>query len=707
MFRYQTIFVCLLLTATPSYGHAFADAPPSMSAKEMAGFSHGDHVAKRPFDITGQVVAVFKNTFYVLEDGTGRVLVRSYHSPAVRTGDVVAIRGIATISDDKYDMLRADSCRILDRRPVRSPTSTSLEDIRMDRHTLASLSIEGDVVNAFPDDIDRDWYFVVLRNGRSTAYVAVPNTGDNRRVINGLIGSVIRVSGICLRNMGGRRRFIGTLLMAESTRDIKIIRPASSDPFDVPELESLTAGEYENILQLGRRRISGTVLATWKDVNLLLRADDGRILRVELSAGSPPPVYGQHVMTVGIPETDFFHVNLTEATLKETPPQRGPSDNGLVISGDEFFADCANVRSRRLDYLGKTLSFKGIVRNVRSATPSESYFDIECSGGLVRVDTSSIFPRIPALSIGSTVATSGTFLLEVENWKPNAPFPRITGFFLVARTPEDIRLIASPPWWTPGRLFAVIAALLVALVFISAWNRMLRHLVNHRSRELFREQIGRASAQLRVDERTRLAAELHDSLSQNLSGIACQLNAAKMTLEGNPETRDLLQTTERMLQSCRTELTRCIWDLRGDTLEEPDFTTAIRKNLSSLALPTKIQTRFNVPRARISDSTAHAILCIIRELVTNAVRHGKSAEVKVAGSVENDRLLFSVRDNGRGFDTAHHPGVVEGHFGLEGIRDRVNRLHGDLEILSQPGKGTDVRVSLPLIIHVENKASVK
>ena len=86
---------------------------------------------------------------------------------------------------------------------------------------------------------------------------------------------------------------------------------------------------------------------------------------------------------------------------------------------------------------------------------------------------------------------------------------------------------------------------------------------------------------------------------------------------------------------------------------------------------------------------------MIRELAANAVRHGHATEIHVAGCIEDGRLLCSVRDNGEGFDPASAPGPEEGHFGLQGIRERMEAANGSVEIESSPGKGTRVVISMP------------
>ena len=136
--------------------------------------------------------------------------------------------------------------------------------------------------------------------------------------------------------------------------------------------------------------------------------------------------------------------------------------------------------------------------------------------------------------------------------------------------------------------------------------------------------------------------------------------------------------------------------LRMVTLEEKDFAEAVRKTIAPVAIGAETHVRFDVSRARLSDTTAHAVMCIIRELVSNAVRHGHAKTVSVAGELHDGALSLSVRDDGCGFDVDGAAGANEGHFGLEGIRERAKRLDGEFRIESAPGNGTKANVKLKM-----------
>ena len=108
----------------------------------------------------------------------------------------------------------------------------------------------------------------------------------------------------------------------------------------------------------------------------------------------------------------------------------------------------------------------------------------------------------------------------------------------------------------------------------------------------------------------------------------------------------------------------------------------------------EVSIRFPVRRPQISDMTAHAVMNIIRELSVNAVRHGSARHIWIAGEHKDNLIRFSVRDDGSGFIPENRPGPMQGHFGLQGVKERVTKLGGSLTIKSSPGEGTKIIVEI-------------
>lgn len=258
----------------------------------------------------------------------------------------------------------------------------------------------------------------------------------------------------------------------------------------------------------------------------------------------------------------------------------------------------------------------------------------------------------------------------------------------------DITSLAHPPWWSHTELLVIIGILLVLVVFVIIWNRSLNLIALRRARSLAREEIAHARTKLKVEERTELAIEIHDAVSQTLTGIALQLDAALATGREDPDrTTRFLATASRMLSSCRHELRCCLWDLRTRTFEEYDLTEAISHALSPHLEHVNAQVRFNVPRSTLSESITHDIIKIVRELTVNAIQHGRAKHIHIAGEMHDGVVSFSVTDDGCGFDKQTAPGPHDGHFGLQGIRERVRRHRGATELVTGPN-GTRVSVSM-------------
>ena len=498
---------------------------------------------------------------------------------------------------------------------------------------------------------------------------------------------------------------MGPILLVPPDHPVKIISKPSDDIDSLPTPPNLLSPSPSKIRSLGQIRLEGTVLATWGGKRFLIRSNDDLIHRVSLANGQTLPACNDIVKVGGTAETDLYLINLSHATYKTLGrDERKRTESPVPLSPETILCNATGERQINPEYYGQAISIVGFVTNPQSVLSDGEHIYLDCGKHIVPVDISSIGSDFQDVPLGSKVEAVGICLLDIDNWMADAPTPKITGFSVIARSQDDIRILSYPSWWTTGRFVFVIAALITGLLVFLVWIRFLNRLVDRRSRELLREQISRATAELKVAERTRLAVELHDSLSQNLSGVACQLVAMKYAIRDSPDSvAEKLQTAEQMLQSSRTELRRCLFDLRGSALEIADMNEAIRETVMPVAGNAELKIRFCIPRAILVDTTSHAILCIIRELVSNATRHGNASQIRIAGDIKDHVLSFSVRDNGCGFSTSDCPGPATGHFGLQGIRDRVDRLGGNFTISSTPQGGTRAKVE----IRIHSEPSIK
>ena len=403
--------------------------------------------------------------------------------------------------------------------------------------------------------------------------------------------------------------------------------------------------------------------------------DNASVVRVDL-ADRHLPKYGQCVEVTGLPETDLYRLNLSRAIWREIAATAAPEPAAIDVTVRDLTVSASGTMGFQTDYHGKPVRMRGVVRSLPSPT-GEGSLGLECDGQIVPVDASACPEAFRGVEIGCTLSVSGTCLMETENWHPNAPFPHVEGFAIITRTPDDVVVLKRPPWWTPARLAAVIGSLLAVLAAVLVWNRSLRALAEKRGKALAKEEVDRLASDLKAAERTRLSAELHDSIAQNLSGVSMELDTA---LNGDeiipPSAARHLSRASKTLDSCRVELRNCIWDLRSRALDEPDMDRAIRVALGPTVGKNKLLVRFNVPRSVFDENTARTILNIVRELASNAIRHGHANEIRVAGGLDGDMLRFSVCDDGTGFDPERRPGVLEGHFGLKGIEERVSFFNG-------------------------------
>ncbi|HET7077102.1 MAG TPA: histidine kinase [Chloroflexia bacterium] len=202
-----------------------------------------------------------------------------------------------------------------------------------------------------------------------------------------------------------------------------------------------------------------------------------------------------------------------------------------------------------------------------------------------------------------------------------------------------------------------------------------------------------------LEERNRMAREIHDTLAQGFTGIVVQLEAAEDTLTAEPAAAQAhLDRARALARDSLAEARRSVWALRPRALEGGDLAGALDRAAQALTAGTPTRAAVHVhgvPRPLPPDLAGH-LLRIGQEALTNAVRHAAARQVAIDLTYDPAAVGLRVRDDGHGFDPAAPAPAAGGGLGLPGMRERVAGLGGTLTLTSAPGAGTEVRVQVPV-----------
>jgi ligand-binding sensor domain-containing protein/two-component sensor histidine kinase len=211
-------------------------------------------------------------------------------------------------------------------------------------------------------------------------------------------------------------------------------------------------------------------------------------------------------------------------------------------------------------------------------------------------------------------------------------------------------------------------------------------------------QIGSRFA-LVLEERARLAREIHDTLAQGFVGISSQLDAVALSMpENGTPARQYLEMARRMARHSLTEARRSMMDLRASVLEDRDLAAALEAGTRvwTAGQPVEVSVEASGERRPLPQETEQQLLRIAQEAVANIMKHANASRIGIKLEREPKSLHLRIVDNGRGFEERDAFAAHEGHFGIIGMRERAERLGGELHLASQPGEGTQVEVSVPL-----------
>ncbi len=254
--------------------------------------------------------------------------------------------------------------------------------------------------------------------------------------------------------------------------------------------------------------------------------------------------------------------------------------------------------------------------------------------------------------------------------------------------------IQELPFFIPILFFIIAIAVFYSVLYVrqaNAWRRMQYYLY-----EL--QQANKKIEELTiVNERKRIARDLHDTLAQGLAGLIMKLEAINIHLqnENNNQAKEIVQESMSQARIALKNAREAIDDLRSDSIAKVNFIQEVEKEILKFTQATSIEVKKTFESLPpLSSLIKQHCIYVIGECLMNVAKHAQASFVSLSIWSEDGELLIKIQDNGVGFNTKKI-GKQVGHYGLLGLNERVRILNGEINIKSEKESGTRVLVKIP------------
>jgi|688.fasta_scaffold103620_2 signal transduction histidine kinase len=535
----------------------------------------------------------------------------------------------------------------------------------------------------------------------------------------GLVDADVEVVGVGKTFRNTRGEFVAPGLYLARGDDLRVIRRPDQGPFALPLTPLGSIARYRPKPLGGHRvRTSGIVSFAARGTLFLQEGIGG--VQVDLAPATDDDTEfepGDRIEVAGFPDMTTGVGAITWAIARrlstDVPPPPLRIQPGDIVRVNAAYALEGSV-ARPGSYDGCLVRCEGKLEAVnKGAGGTLLTLTEDGTAFTARLADSGPDDPVPFV-LGSDLEITGIVQAErrppgdVDNLRGSTSLAQVG---LLVRDRSDIKVVRLPPWWTPARL-AAVAGLLGMLAAASAvWVTFLRREVARQTARAIAEESARQQAALDYEitlrERNKLAGNLHDTALQTVTGIAFQLKVCEAKehdrrADASPgddhEVGRHLGVARKMVEHAADQLRGTVWSLRSLPNEGRSFSDALRELVGRLQSghDARVRLTFDHRADAIPAYVAGNLILVVQEAVHNALHHASPREVGIA--VESDPaggVSIAVRDDGTGFELGTQAGPRHGHFGLAGMRERVERLGGTLEIESAPGRGTTVRGTVP------------
>jgi len=487
-----------------------------------------------------------------------------------------------------------------------------------------------------------------------------------------LVGRRVRVRGIAGTHFNDQRQMSGRLLYVADVESL-VLDEESKPVGDVP------LARVDGLLRVDsplrqRVRVRGVVTHVSDGSGIYLRGEGGSMF--VQTAQQVAVRRGDEVEAEGYPLITPFRPSLSAIDVKKTGEAETPRPIAMHAAQTRNSREQCELVTLDGDFVEMMHGREGASVVCRS---EGQVFEAVLANG-----------RLPEMDAGMKLRLAG--VCEFSTTHPLVIPRNATGFRIYLRDADDVTVLARGPWWTESRARWMLGGLLLLAMAVGAWALTLQMVVRSQS-SVIRQQ---AEQQAKLEERQRIASDLHDTLEQELVGVNMLLDTTAIRLNGSHAQADEpLSLARKLLRRAREESRSTIRELRSVTLEQRGLPAALDELLRPLATAggAKFEVKVSGSPERLAGTLETHLLRIAQEAVANAAQHAAARHITISLGYADDTVGVEVRDDGHGFDVSTP--VQAGHFGLGGMKERADKIGGQLRIKSMPGAGTVVTVSAP------------
>jgi signal transduction histidine kinase len=667
----------LALFLRPTLGLAQTNLPLLTTARQVHRLTIEEASRRYPVRVRGVVTFVagpLEQLF--IQDDTGGIFLEIHGDYGFRLqmGQMLEVEGVSAPGGFAPD-IEPQHLRLVGEAPLPPARRVTFDQMAAGQEDCNRVEFSGIVRAVRAEPVTWAGLDLVGDGGRVIVAIGKPDLASCQR----LVDAEVTVRGVCIAQFNRKGQMIQVALQAPGMDDISVTQPAPADTYAVPLRKSSRLLQYSPQAEHGHRvRVRGVVTFQQPGRSLFL-ADEGEGLYVQTRQTTLVQP-GDLVEAVGFPAAGEYVSPVLQDTVFRKVGTGSPL-RPLSITAEDGQRDRNHAALVQLE---------GVVLNRVERLRDQT---LQLRSGSIVFDAhldAAAGPKhwLASIPEGSRVRVTGICLVPAD-LQLLSPTPQT--FSLLLRSAADVTLLERPSWWTVRHSLWVLGATLAVFCASLAWVAVLRNRVKAQTL-VIRQKVQREAA---LEERTRIARDLHDELGASLTQIA--LLSDRPEVEPPSELCANLRKVSGTAREMAQSLEEIVWAVnpQHDTLE--GLVEYLSQSAEAFLEDTPIRSHLklppSLPRCTIPAEVRHELFLAFKEALNNAVRHAAASEMQIEFAEAPPQFQVIVADNGRGFDPA---APRAGGSGLKNMRQRLEAVGGQFDLSSRSGGGTVVKLTIPL-----------